>query len=82
MPNHNPEHLLFRCIMFKTMVWRIFWRMEDTFSKIKPSLLAVKKKTYIAGAGVVEVGRLGGAGVVLPFHGRGVRIFRGPPILA
>ena len=46
-------------------------------------VLAVKKKrTYMAGAGVVEVGRLGGAGVVLPFHGRGVRIFRGPPILA
>ena len=41
-----------------------------------------KKRTYMAGAGVVEVGRLGGAGVVLPFHGRGVRIFRGPPILA
>ena len=49
---------------------------------IKPPLLAVKKRTYMAGAGVVEVGRLGGAGVVLPFHGRGVRILRGPPILA
>ena len=45
-------------------------------------VLAVKKRTYMAGPGVVEVGRLGGAGVVLPFHGRGVRIFRGPPILA
>ena len=51
-------------------------------STIKLPLFAVKKRTYMAGAGVVEVGRLGGAGVVLPFHGRGVRIFRGPPILA
>ena len=38
--------------------------MEKLY-EIKLPLLAVKNIAYMAGAGVVEVGRLGGAGVVL-----------------
>ena len=42
VPNHCPEHILFWCIVLRTVIWHIFLEMEK-LSEIKPPLIKVAR---------------------------------------